>query len=298
MSNTIVAPTTPAPVATVDSSGGGTRGAAPAVTPLVLKATSGWSALQLLEVWQFRDLLFTLAGRDLKLRYKQTALGAIWVVLQPLAAAGILNFVFGTVAKMNTSFAATLAGTTAWSLFASTLGKTSGCLVGNSHLISKVFFPRLILPLSSIPSTLVDFLAGMIMLGALLAFTGSVPTLAILLLPMWIALLLMLSLGIGMFTASLMVTYRDVGYVLPVVTQLLMFGSPVAYPANEVPAKWQLFYQLNPVTPLLQGFRWSLVHEAPPDWRFVAMAAVLSILVMVLGAFSFKRMERRFADVI
>lgn len=283
---------------TVDNAGASAHGAMSAVTPLVLKPTSGWSALQLREVWQFRDLLFTLAGRDLKLRYKQTALGAIWVVLQPLAAAGILNFVFSTVAGMNTTFAATLAGTTAWSLFANTLGKTSGCLVGNSHLISKVYFPRLILPMSSIPSTFVDFLAGMVMLAALLLFAGPMPTMALLMLPVWIALLLMLSLGIGMFAASLMVTYRDVGYVLPVVVQLLMFGSPVAYSADKVPAKWQLLYQLNPVTPLLQGFRWSLVREAAPDWRFVGAAAALSVAAMLLGAFSFKRMERRFADVI
>jgi lipopolysaccharide transport system permease protein len=297
LSNTVLAPTTSAE-ASVDNSGASSPAAAPAATPLVLKPTSGWSALQLREVWQFRDLLFTLAGRDLKLRYKQTALGAIWVVLQPLAAAGILNFVFGTVAGMSTSFATTLAGTTAWSLFANTLGKTSGCLVGNSHLISKVFFPRLILPLSSIPSTFVDFLAGMVMLGGLLAFTGPVPTPALMLLPVWIALLLMLSLGMGMFAASLMVTYRDVGYVLPVVMQLLMFGSPVAYSADKVPEKWQMWYQLNPVTPLMQGFRWSLVGEAAPDWWFVAVAGALSVAAMLLGAFSFKRMERRFADVI
>jgi lipopolysaccharide transport system permease protein len=266
--------------------------------PLALRPTSGWSALQLREVWQFRDLMFTLAGRDLKLRYKQTALGAVWVVLQPLAAAGILNFVFGTVAGMKTTFAMTFAGTIAWSLFSNTLSKTSGCLVGNAHLISKVFFPRLILPLSSIPSTLVDFAVAMIMMAVLIAMHGPVPALAVLLLPVWIAFLLMLSLGIGMVAASLMVTYRDVGYVLPVVIQLLMFGSPVAYSSDRVPAQWQMWYQINPLTPLLQGFRWSLVNDAPPNWMFVGCAAAFSVLAMVLGAFSFKRMERRFADVI
>ena len=268
------------------------------IAPLILRPTSGWSALQLKEVWQFRDLLFTLAGRDLKLRYKQTALGATWVVLQPLAAAGIFNFVFGTVAGMKTTFAMTFAGVMAWSLFANTLGKTSGCLVGNAHLISKVFFPRLILPLSSIPSTFVDFIVAMVMMAALMAFQGIIPGIGLMLLPMWIALLLMLSMGIGLIAASLMVTYRDVAYVLPVITQLLMFGSPVAYSASEVPAKWKTLYDLNPLSPLLEGFRWSLLNQGEVHWAFVAYGAAISIALAVVGAFSFKRMERRFADVI
>src|SRR5690348_16109420 len=148
-------------------------------SPMILRPTRGWAALRLAEVWQFRDLLFTLAGRDLKLRYKQTALGAMWVVIQPLAAAGIFNFVFGTVAGMKTSFTTTFAGMMAWTLFSNTLTKTSGCLVGNSHLISKVFFPRLILPLSTIPSTFVDFGVSMAMMVVLMAINRIVPGLSL-----------------------------------------------------------------------------------------------------------------------
>ncbi len=270
--------------------------------PLVLRPTSGWSALRFREVWQFRDLMFTLAGRDLKLRYKQTALGAAWVVLQPLAAAGIFNFVFGTVAGMKTSFAMTFAGVMAWSIFASTLGKVSSCLVGNAHLISKVYFPRLILPLSSIPSTFVDFAVAMGMMIVLMVVKGIPPTLGLLFLPMWIALLLMLSMGIGLIAASLMVNYRDVAYVLPVVTQLLMYGSPVGYSAQAVSEKaspmMQTLYFLNPLSPLLEGFKWSLLGEGDLRWGFVAYGAAVSVVLALIGAFSFKRMERRFADVI
>ena len=271
--------------------------------PLVLRPTSGWSALQLREVWQFRDLLFTLAGRDLKLRYKQTALGAAWVVLQPLAAAGIFNFVFGTVAGMQTSFIMTFSGVMGWSLFSNTMGKASGCLVGNSHLISKVFFPRLILPLSSIPSTFVDFGVSAVMMIALMIWYHTPVTAGLLLLPVWIALLLMLSMGIGLIAASLMVTYRDVAYVLPVLTQLLMYGSPVGYSAkalsgDQVPVWKQTLYFLNPLSPLLEGFKWSLVGEGELRWGFVGYAAAISVVAMLIGSFSFKRMERRFADVI
>jgi lipopolysaccharide transport system permease protein len=295
------------PAAAVAASPGGPAAAAkpgqPA--PLVLRPSSGWSALQLREVWHFRDLLFTLAGRDLKLRYKQTALGAIWVVLQPLATAGIFTFVFGVVAGMKTSFALSLAGTMGWTLFSNTLGKTSNCLVGNAHLISKVFFPRLILPLSSIPSAMVDFAVGMVMLIGLLVFQHQphYPSLlGIALLPVWIILLLMLSMGVGLIAASLTVTYRDVAYVLPVVTQLLMYGSPVGYSAESVAEKaphWmQTIFFLNPLSPLLEGFKWSLLGEGEMKWNFVLYGAAVSLAFMVLGAFSFKRMERRFADVI
>jgi lipopolysaccharide transport system permease protein len=266
--------------------------------PLILRPTSGWAALRVGEVWQFRDLMFSLAGRDLKLRYKQTLMGAAWVVLQPLAAAGIFNFVFGIIAGMQTSFAATFAGVTAWNLFANTLTRASGCLVGNANLISKVYFPRLVLPFAAVPSSLVDFAVAMGMMAVLLVMRGVPPGWELLLLPAWMALLLMLALGVGLVAASLMVSYRDVVHFLPVAVQLLMFASPVAYSAGGVPQHWQRWYHLNPLSPLLEGFRWSMLGEGRVQWGFAAYAAAAAALALLLGILAFKRMERKFADVI
>jgi len=205
---------------------------------LSIRPSSGWAALDLRETWQFRDLLFSLAGRDLKLRYKQTALGVIWVVLQPLMAAGVFSFVFGKVAQMPSDnvpyFVFSFAGLLGWNLFSNTVTKASGCLVGNQQLISKIFFPRLVLPLSTIPSTMVDFgvAAGMMLL---LLFTYHItPHWGLLLMPIWIALLLALSLGMGLIASALSVSYRDVQYILPVAMQILLYASPIAYSLTEV----------------------------------------------------------------
>jgi lipopolysaccharide transport system permease protein len=272
-----------------------------------IRPRSGWAALNLREVWRFRDLLFSLAGRDLKLRYKQTALGVIWVVLQPLMAAGIFSIVFGVIAGMPSDkgvpyFVLTFAGLLGWNLFNNTVTKVSGCLVGNQQLISKVYFPRLVLPLSTVPSTLVDFaVAGAMMILLLLAYRIP-PHWGLLLLPVWIALILALSLGIGLCTSALTVSYRDVQYILPVAMQVLLYASPIAYSLTvamkRIPEHWQVAYMLNPLSSLLEGFRWSLLGTGQLQWGFVAYSAGLSVVVFVLGSFSFKRMERRFADVI
>ena len=277
--------------------------AAPAARPLLkIRPTSGWAALNLAETWQFRDLLFTLAGRDLKLRYKQTALGVIWVVLQPLMAAGIFSFVFGAVADLPSDgvpyFVFSYAGLLGWNLFSNILTKSSGCLVGNSQLISKVFFPRLVLPLSTVPSTLVDFGIALALMTGLLAVYGIAPGWGILLLPVWVALLMMLSLGIGLVTAALTVSYRDVQYILPVFLQMLLYASPIAYAVSAVPDRWRGLYFLNPLSGLLEAFRWSLLGTGQPHWPALAYTAAVAAAVLVAGAFSFKKMERKFADVI
>lgn len=277
--------------------------AGPAPKPyLRIRPTSGWAALNLRETWQFRDLLMTLAGRDLKLRYKQTALGVIWVVLQPLLAAGIFSFVFGLVAKLPSDgvpyFVFSFAGLLGWNLFSGILTKSSVCLLGNQQLISKVFFPRLVLPLSTVPSVLVDFaIAAALMVGLLVAYRIA-PGWGLLLLPIWMATIAALALGVGLVTSALTVSYRDVQYILPVFTQMLLYASPVAYAASKVPAEWRGVYFLNPLASLLDAFRWSLLGGPEPMWGSVAYAAVLSAGVLVWGAFAFKKMERRFADVI
>jgi lipopolysaccharide transport system permease protein len=269
---------------------------------LKIRPTTSWAAIDFREVWNFRDLAFALAGRDLKLRYKQTVLGVVWVVLQPLLAAGVFTFVFGKVAKMPSDglpyFLFSYAGLLGWNLFFNTVTKTSACLVGNSHLISKVFFPRLVLPLSTVPSTLVDFAVAAAMMAVLMAIYHVAPGPGLMLLPVWMALLLLLSLGIGLVTAALAVSYRDVTYILPVVLQLLMYGSPIAYAASVVPARLRTYYNLNPLAPLLEGFRWSLLRRGELSPRFLALATITSILLFVAGLYSFKRMEKKFADVI
>ena len=284
---------------------------APHVAPpkpwLTIRPTSGWAAINLRELWHFRDLLFSLAGRDLKLRYKQTALGVIWVVLQPLMAAGIFSFVFGKLASFPSHgvpyFLFSYVGLLGWNLFANTLSKTSTCLVGNSQLISKVFFPRLVLPLSTIPSVMVDFSVAAAMLVALMLFCRVHPGLPLLLLPLWIAVLLLFALGIGLCTAALAVSYRDVQYILPVAIQALLYASPIAYALSDALAKlshrWErIIYELNPLAAPLEAFRWSILNITPPPALPLAYAATAAAVVFLVGTYSFKRMERKFADVI
>ena len=269
---------------------------------MTLRASSGWVALNLPEIWKFRDLLFSLAGRDLRLRYKQTALGVVWVVLQPLMAAGIFSFVFGKVARMPSDglpyFLFSYAGLMGWNLFSATVTKVSGSLVGNAHLIAKVFFPRMVLPLSSLPSVLIDFGVAVAMMAVLLVVYGVAPGWGLALLPVWIVILLLLATGLGLCLASLMVSYRDVAYVLPVALQILLYASPIAYAVSAVPVHLRVWYDLNPLAGLLEAMRWSILGHGTMNWPLLGYSAGISVAVMLLGLFSFKRMERQFADVI
>jgi lipopolysaccharide transport system permease protein len=269
---------------------------------LKIRVPSGWAALDLKSVWRFRDLCLALASRDVKLRYKQTAMGVVWVVLQPLMAAGVLSFVFGKVAKIPSEgppyFLQVYAAMLAWNLFNSTVTKSSISLVGNSQLISKIFFPRLVLPLSTIPSALLDFTIAVLMMSVLMVLYHQHPTAALLLLPFWTAAVLMLATGIGLWAAALTVPYRDVQYILPVFMQLLLYGSPVAYTLHRVPANLRKIYSLNPLSPILEGFRSCILGTTPPALWSVFYAAAVSVGLFLVGAFVFKRMERKFADVI
>jgi homopolymeric O-antigen transport system permease protein len=254
------------------------------------------------ETWHARDLLYTFADRDLRLRYRQTALGVVWVVLQPLIAAGIFTFVFSAVAHLSSEgkpyMLFTFAALSGWNLFSGILTRASGCLVGNSHLVSRVFFPRLILPLSVIPAALVDFAVSMVMYAAMLVVYQVAPTAAMLTLPLWMLLLTAGALGTGLVAASLMVRYRDVQYVLPVATQLLLYASPVAYAAARVPEKWRTLYYLNPLVAAIEGLRWSLLGTEAPSAGSVAYSAAVAALAVLAGIVTFRRMERSFADVI
>ena len=271
-----------------------------------LKAKPGWQALNIGELWQFRDLLLTLAGRDVKLRYRQTAVGALWVILQPLLAAGIFSLVFGKLANFPSDgvpyFVFSYAGLLGWNVFSGTVVKVSASLVQNSNLISKVYFPRLILPLSMMFSTLIDFAVAFTLLPVLMLIAHVAPGIGLLTLPIWFVLILLLALGLGMYTAALAVTYRDVQYVIPVLMQFLLYASPVAFPLTfalaKLPVGLRSFYFLNPLAGLLQGFRWSLLGHGSLPGLPIAYSAAVSLLVFFGGAFAFKKMERKFADVI
>jgi lipopolysaccharide transport system permease protein len=257
---------------------------------------------ELAETWQARDLLYTFADRDLRLRYRQTALGVVWVVLQPLIAAGIFTFVFGTVAHLSSDgkpyMLFTFAALTGWNLFSGILTRASGCLVGNAHLVSRVFFPRLILPLSVMPAALVDFAVALGMYAVLLVVYGVAPTAALVTLPLWMLLLCAGAFGAGLVASSLMVRYRDVQYVLPVAVQLLLYASPVAYAASRVPERWHTLYFLNPLAAAIEGLRWSLLGTEAPPAGAVVWSVSLAALAVAAGVLVFRRMERGFADVI
>ena len=268
----------------------------------IIKPKAGWQALNIAELWNSRDLLLILAMRDIRLRYKQTSLGIAWVILQPLISAGIFSFVFGKVAKLPTDgvppFVFAYTGLLAWNLFANTLTKVSGSLIGNANLVSKVYFPRLVLPLSTVFSSLLDFAVALAMLAVILAINHVVPGAGLLLLPLWMALLLLLATGIGLCAASLMVSYRDVAYILPVATQFLLYASPVAYAVSAVPSRLRATYLMNPISSLLEAFRWSLLNRGGIHPGIVGYAAAVSVAAFIFGAFAFRRMERKFADVI
>ncbi len=268
----------------------------------VIEPRTGWAALNLREVWQYRDLLLTLAMRDVKLRYRQTALGAAWVILQPLIAAGIFSVVFGRVAKLPSDglpyFLFAYAGLLGWNAFSTTLTKASTCLVGNAQLVSKIYFPRLVLPLSTVFSSLIDFGVALAMMVVLMVLYHIVPTLALLLLPVCLVLVLLLAVGFGLIGAALTVSYRDVQFVLPVLMQLVLYATPIAYSVSAIPHRLRLFFFINPLSGLLEAFRWSLLGTRHLTAGMFAYSAFFAVFAFVFGAFAFKRMERKFADVI
>lgn len=268
----------------------------------VLRPRVGWQPLNAGEIWRYRHLLITLAARDLKLRYRQTALGALWVVLQPVLAAAVFALVFGTVARLPSEgqpyFLFSFAGLLCWNAFSGTLTRASTSLLSNAHLVSKVSFARLVLPLSAVLANLVDFGISLLVMAALMTVYGVHPSAGLLLLPLWLSLSLLLGLGIGLWVAALTVNYRDVQHALPVLTQLLLYASPVAYALSAVPERWRLLFILNPLSGLIEMFRWSLLGTGNFDPTMAVYSAAFSITAVTAGAFVFRRAERTFADVL
>ncbi|HKP54363.1 MAG TPA: ABC transporter permease [Chloroflexia bacterium] len=268
----------------------------------MIQPARGWEGLNLRELWEYRDLLLILAGRDVKLRYKQTALGIIWVVLQPLAAALIFAVVFGNFARLPSDGMPYLlfvfCGLLVWNYFAGILQRAGTSLVADSRLISKVYFPRLLIPLSSAGAVLIDFAVTLMVFLIMMASYRVAPTWNLLSLPLFLLLATLAATGISFWLSALNVRYRDFMYTLPFLVQVWMFASPVVYAASIVPPEWQTFYSLNPAVGFIEGFRWALLGRSALSIEMVVSAAVVSLVAFVSGAFFFRRVEREFADVI
>ncbi|WP_251150467.1 ABC transporter permease [Cellulosimicrobium sp. Marseille-Q4280] len=254
------------------------------------------------ELWAAREVAVRLALRDVIVRYRQTIFGVTWVIIQPLVSAGIFTIVFGEIAGLSTgaipTFLFTLAGMLAWNLFNGSLGRAAGSMVGNQSLVQKVFFPRLLVPISSLASVVLDFLVALVLAVVLLFVYGINPGWAVLLLPVWVLLILMIGTGIGLAAAAYMVKYRDVGYVLPWLVQILLYASPVAYALSSVPEDLRWLFDINPVTWFLETFRWSLLGtDLPPTWQVVALF-VAAPMILLAGTLVFQKNEREFADFI
>jgi lipopolysaccharide transport system permease protein len=273
-------------------------------TPVTyLKPPRGWAALNLRDLWLYRELVYFMTWRDLKVRYKQTLLGAFWAVLRPVLSMVVFSIFFGGLAKMPSdgvpypifSFTALLP----WELFSTALSVASRSLVQNSHMITKVYFPRVILPLSSILAGLVDFGIAFLVLLGMMVFYKVTPTPAVWALPLFLILALITALGIGLWLSALNVLYRDVGYITPFLTQFWLFITPITYPASMIPEKWRIIYGLNPMTGVVEGFRWALLGvqaSAPGPMLWVSVG--VAIILLVSGMFYFRRMERLFADMV
>lgn len=274
--------------------------------PLVIEATRGWAALQLRAVWEYRELLYFLVWRDVKVRYKQTLLGVLWVVLQPVISMVIFSLLFGRLLQVPSgevpypifAYAALLP----WNYFATSLARSSTSLVGSAHLITKVYFPRLVIPISGVLSGLVDFAVAFLVLIVLMVWYGIVPTPATLLLPAFLLLALITALGFGMWLAALNVRYRDVNYIVPFLVQIWMYATPVVYASTLIPERYRFLLGLNPMTGVVEGFRWALLgnrlaDSAAPGPLF-AVSVAISLVVLVSGAVFFRNTERTFADII
>lgn len=268
-----------------------------------LRPVRGWAALNLKELWIYRELIYFMTWKDLKVRYKQTLLGASWAILQPFMTMVVFSIFFGELAKVPSdgvpypifSFTALLP----WGLFSKALSDASRSLVQSSHMITKVYFPRLILPLASILAGVVDFALALIVLLGMMIYYGIVPTPAVWYLPLFLLLALITALGVGLWLSALNVMYRDIGYVLPFLTQFWLFMTPIAYPASMVPEKWRLLYALNPMTGVVEGFRWALLGTQQANSSLMlAVSTGISVVILVSGLFYFRRMERLFADMV
>jgi lipopolysaccharide transport system permease protein len=269
---------------------------------IVIEPRKGLWHLEFKAIWAYRELLYFLVWRDIKVRYKQTVIGVGWALVQPLVTMLVFTVIFSKFAKIDSDgipyplFA--YSGLLPWNYFAGSLGRSINSVAGNTYLISKVYFPRLFLPFAGTVSGMIDIAASFIVLIALMVWYGVSPTWGIMLLPVFLLLAMMTALAIGLWLCALNVTYRDVGHMVPFLTQVWMFASPIAYPVSAVPEQWRLFYGLNPMVSVVEGFRWALLGKTAPDFMMMSVSALGVLACLVFGVMYFKRMERTFADVI
>jgi lipopolysaccharide transport system permease protein len=264
--------------------------------------SSRWAPLDLGELWAYRELLYFLVWREVKVRYKQTALGAAWAVIQPFFTMVVFSVFFGRFGKMPSdgfpypifAYCALLP----WQLFAFALSESSNSVVANQRLITKVYFPRLIIPLATIGVGLVDFAVASLVLAGMMAYYGIAPGGGAWTIPLWVAFTVCTALSVGLWLSALNVRYRDVRYTVTFLTQLWLFATPVAYSSSIIPEKWRVLYALNPMVGVIEGFRWALLGSAKAPGLMVAISVATVALIGVTGLFYFRRMERTFADVV
>jgi lipopolysaccharide transport system permease protein len=262
----------------------------------------GWGGLQLKELWAYRELLYFLIWRDLKVRYKQTALGAAWAIIQPVLTMAVFSIFFGKLAGVPSDGIPypifTYVALVPWTFFANGLNHASNSLVGSANLLKKVYFPRLTIPIATVLAGVVDFALAFLVLAGMMVAYGIGVTLHLLWLPLFLLLAIVTALGVGLWLAALNVQYRDVRYVLPFLTQFWLFATPIAYSSSMLQEPWRTLYGLNPMVGVVEGFRWALLGADTQPGRIVIASSVVAVLMLISGTIFFRRMERTFADVV
>ncbi len=273
-------------------------------TTIYIKPSKGLAALNLRDIWIYRELIYFMIWREIKVRYKQTMLGAAWAIIQPVLTMIVFTFLFGRIAKLPTdgnipypifSYTALLP----WGLFVAALNQASRSLTSNQNMVSKIYFPRLVLPLASVLSGLIDFIIAFVILIGLMIYYHIAPSINVIwALPLFLVLTIITALGVALWLSAINVQYRDVNYALPFMTQFWLFVTPVAYSSNLISAKWRLVYSLNPMAGVVNGFRWALlgVGNGPDTGLWISLG--IALLIMISGLFYFRNMEKTFADTI
>ncbi|KPL90319.1 ABC transporter permease [Herpetosiphon geysericola] len=272
-------------------------------TPITrIEASNGWVSLQLRELWAYRELLFFLIWRDVKVRYKQTVLGAAWAIIQPVFSMIVFTLIFGRLAKLPSDGIAyeafSITALVPWALFANALSQGSNSLVGNANLIKKVYFPRLTVPISTVLGGLVDFAIAFVVMFGMLLWFDITPTMRMLALPLFILLVIITGLGVSLWLSALNVQFRDIRYVIPFMAQLWQYGSPVAYSSSLIPNQWRWLYGLNPMAGVIDGFRWSLLGTGQITWSAMLPSVGIALFLLITGALYFRRVEKQFADMV
>lgn len=274
----------------------------PTTNTIVIQPSRGWNPINIKELWEYRELLYFLVWRDIKVRYKQTVLGAAWAILQPFLTMIVFSIFFGQLAKLPSDGIPypifTYTALLPWQLFSYSVTQSAESLVSNQQLITKVYFPRLIIPIASIMSGLVDFAISFLVLLGLMLYYGITPTRAIFTLPLFLILALATALGVGLWLSVLNVRYRDVRYTIPFLMQIWLFVTPVVYSSTLIPASWRVVYGLNPMAGVVEGFRWALLGKANISLPIVIASSFIVIMLLVGGLFNFRRMEKSFADIV